>query len=239
MKPYAPFLITASALALLGQGCSPLGRTSESPATPAPITSPYQSSEPPTSMNPTPSGLAFPGVLPESETKKNVRITTAKGDMVIELLPDQGPNAASNFVYLIGKKYYDGIIFHRREPGFVIQGGDPLGVGTGGPGYQFADDTVKPVGQNPLIKKIPPEVMETLKSRFPPGHPLLTQGVMYAKGTLAMANAGPNTNGSQFFILLEDSPLTPDYSVFGRVTEGMDVVDAIQIGDVMTRVVIE
>jgi cyclophilin family peptidyl-prolyl cis-trans isomerase len=173
-------------------------------------------------MQPIPSGLAFPGVLPETETKKNVRITTAKGDIVIELLPDQGPNAASNFVYLIGKKFYDGIIFHRREPGFVIQGGDPLGVGTGGPGYKFADDVVKPAGQNPQLAQGPS-----------PSVPL------YKKGTVAMANAGPNTNGSQFFIMLEDVPLPPSYSVFGRVTSGMDVVDAIQIGDVMTRVVVE
>ena len=238
MKHHAPLLIAASALMLLGQGCFPLARTQTPPPTPAPVSPADQSSQS-TSMNSIPSDLVFPGVLPEAETQKNVRITTAKGDIVIELLPDQGPNAASNFVYLIGKKFYDGIIFHRREPGFVIQGGDPLGVGTGGPGYKFADDPVKPVEQNPYIKKIPPDVLVDLKTKLPPDHPLLTRGVLYARGTLAMANAGPNTNGSQFFILLGDSLLTKDYSVFGHVTAGMEVVDAIQIGDAMTTVVIE
>lgn len=153
------------------------------------------------------SKLAFPGVLPESETaNKIVRLQTTKGEIVFELLPKEGPNAASNFAYLAGKKFYDGLTFHRVEPGFVIQGGDPLGNGTGGPGYQFADDKVN---------------------------------LPYNKGIVAMANAGPNTNGSQFFIMLADNPLPPLYSVFGRVISGQDVVSKISVGDKMTSVTVE
>jgi cyclophilin family peptidyl-prolyl cis-trans isomerase len=151
--------------------------------------------------------LAFPGVLPESETaNKIVRLNTTKGEIVFELLPKEGPNAASNFVYLAKKKFYDGLTFHRVVPGFVIQGGDPLGNGTGGPGYSFQDDDVK---------------------------------LPYAKGIVAMANAGPDTNGSQFFIMLEDNPLPPAYSIFGRVLSGQDVVSKIQVGDVMSTVTVE
>ncbi len=148
----------------------------------------------------------FPGVLPKEQTDKRVRIQTPKGDIVIEILPDEGPNAASNFVYLVEKGFYDGLIFHRYEPNFVIQGGDPDGIGTGGPGYSFQDD---PVNSD------------------------------YDRGVVAMANAGPNTNGSQFFIMLDSVPLPPMYSIFGRVVEGLDVVDQIRVGDVMTAVKIE
>ncbi|MEO5928045.1 MAG: peptidylprolyl isomerase [Patescibacteria group bacterium] len=151
--------------------------------------------------------LAFPGVLPEAETaNKIVRVKTNKGEIVFELLPTEGPNAASNFVYLASKKFYDGLNFHRVEPGFVIQGGDPLGNGTGGPGYRFADDKVS---------------------------------MPYSKGIVAMANAGPNTNGSQFFIMLADNPLPPAYSIFGRVISGQEVVDKIGVGDTMTTVTVE
>jgi cyclophilin family peptidyl-prolyl cis-trans isomerase len=150
--------------------------------------------------------LAFPGILPKEETDKRVRLKTNKGEILFELLPDEGPNASSNFVYLVNKQYYDGLKFHRVEPGFVIQGGDPKGDGTGGPGYAFEDDKVN---------------------------------LPYDRGIVAMANSGPNTNGSQFFIMLGDTPLTPNYSVFGRVLEGMDVVDKIAIGDVMEVVTLE
>lgn len=152
------------------------------------------------------STYSFPGVLPESETNVKVKIKTSKGDIVVQLLPKEGPNAASNFVYLIKQKFYDGLTFHRYEPGFVIQGGDPIGNGTGGPGYRFADDKVN---------------------------------LSYDRGIVAMANAGANTNGSQFFIMLDNVPLPPSYSVFGRVVEGMDTVDKIRVGDVMSSVTIE
>jgi cyclophilin family peptidyl-prolyl cis-trans isomerase len=187
------------------------------PTSPAPTPSPT-----PTPMPTQPTGLKFPGVLPAAETNKKVLIKTSKGDIEVQVMPDQGPNAASNFIYLAKQKYFDGLTFHRREPGFVIQGGDPLGNGTGGPGYAFADDTVKPVGQNPLIGEGPAK-----------GY------VTYKRGTVAMANAGPDTNGSQFFIMLGDVPLPPSYSVFGKVLSGMEAVDAIAVGDVMTSVTIK
>ncbi len=154
-----------------------------------------------------PEKLAFPGILPAKETaNKRILIKTNKGNIVFDLLPNDGPKAASNFVYLVKHKFYDGLTFHRIVPGFVVQGGDPTGTGMGGPGYQFADDPVH---------------------------------VPYAQGIVAMANAGPNTNGSQFFIMLEDTPLPPAYSVFGRVVNGMDVVQKIAVGDTMTSVTIE
>ena len=142
----------------------------------------------------------------EEVTGKQVRITTAKGDILFELLPEEGPCAVSNFVTLVKQNYYDGLTFHRVEPEFVIQGGDPNGNGTGGPGYKFDDDKVN---------------------------------LPYEKGIVAMANRGPNTNGSQFFVMLGPVPLPPAYSVFGRVLEGQEVVDKIEIGDVMETVVLE
>lgn len=151
--------------------------------------------------------LAFPGVLPDTEiANKIVRIKTTKGEIVFEILPKEGPKAASNFVYLAKQKFYDGLTFHRVVPGFVIQGGDPLGNGMGGPGYSFEDDVVN---------------------------------LPYEKGIVAMANAGPDTNGSQFFIMLDNNPLPPAYSIFGRVISGQAVVEQIVMGDRMTEVTIE
>ncbi len=126
-------------------------------------------------------------------------IKTNFGDIVVQLLPEDAPLAVNNFVFLARQGFYDGVKFHRVVKGFVIQGGDPTGTGTGGPGYKFADEEV-------------------------------TRD--YIAGTLAMANAGPNTNGSQFFITLVDlsGQLPKNYTIFGLVTSGFDVVQ--QIGDV-------
>ena len=134
-------------------------------------------------------------------------LATERGDIEIELYTDGAPKAAANFVDLARKGYYDGVVFHRVVPGFVIQGGDGQHgkkasmnagrVGTGGPGYTFADE---PFGGD------------------------------YYRGAVAMANAGPNTNGSQFFICLADlsgGRLPKKYTLFGHVTKGLDVVDAI------------
>ncbi|HCC83323.1 TPA: peptidylprolyl isomerase [Candidatus Uhrbacteria bacterium] len=152
--------------------------------------------------------LKFPGVLSAEQINgKEVTISTAKGDIVIKLYPETAPNTVSNFVYLISQKFYDGVIFHRREEGFVIQGGDPTGTGRGGPGYSFADE--------------------------------LKDDKTYKRGTVAMANAGPNTNGSQFFVMLDDVALPHLYTIFGEVTQGMDVVDKIAVGDKMTSVIVE
>lgn len=136
---------------------------------------------------------------------KKARIKTSKGDIVFEFFTE-APMAASNFIFLANEGFYDGLTFHRRVDGFVIQGGDPKGDGTGGPGYQFSDEAV---------------------SRD------------YKRGIVAMANAGPNTNGSQFFIMLADNPLPKQYTIFGNVVLGMDAVDKIQVGDVMEKVTVE
>jgi cyclophilin family peptidyl-prolyl cis-trans isomerase len=139
-----------------------------------------------------------------ADATATVTLATEKGDIVIAVKGSLGPRAASNFLALVECGYFDGVVFHRLMPGFVIQAGDgefgrkpnvdPTRVGTGGPGYSFADDPVT---------------------------------APYARGTLAMANSGPDTNGSQFFICLADAGLDPSYSVFGTVTSGMDVVDII------------
>lgn len=123
-------------------------------------------------------------------------LETNKGTIGVEFFPEEAPATVNNFVSLARAGYYDGTPFHRIVKGFVIQGGDPTGTGTGGPGFQFDDE---PVSRD------------------------------YEKGILAMANAGPNTNGSQFFIVLGDlrGSLPKNYTIFGRVTDGMDVVDAI------------
>lgn len=225
MKQYLlPFLI----LTAFGAGCA-----ASTPAPSAPVPAPAatagqenptptdSSTSTPVSTTPNRTNLTFPGVLPADQvTNKSVTVKTAKGDIVFELLPASAPNAASNFVYLVGQHFYDGLTFHRREEGFVIQGGDPNGNGTGGPGYQFADDPV-PMSSDESAPFY-------VKDQMP----------IYKKGTVAMANAGPNTNGSQFFIMLDDKPLPPNYSVFGRVTSGMDVVAGIQVGDVMQSVTV-
>ena len=140
------------------------------------------------------STLAFPGVMPDDQINKKVLIKTSLGTIEIQIDPKAGPNAASNFVYLVKQHFYDGLIFHRVIPGFMIQGGDPTGTGRGGPGYMFKDDPVSG---------------------------------SYSKGIVAMANAGPDTNGSQFFIMVADVPLGPDYSIFGHVIKGQDVADKI------------
>jgi cyclophilin family peptidyl-prolyl cis-trans isomerase len=125
---------------------------------------------------------------------------TSHGAIELELFPDDAPKTVENFVKLSGDGFYDGVIFHRVIPDFMIQGGDPTGTGTGGPGYQFEDE--------------------------PNEHRVV-------RGALAMANAGPNTNGSQFFIVTAEATpwLDGKHTVFGRVTSGMDVVDRISAVD--------
>jgi peptidyl-prolyl cis-trans isomerase B (cyclophilin B) len=126
----------------------------------------------------------------------NATIRTNHGDIALELYPADAPKTVDNFVKLALDGFYDGIIFHRVIPDFMIQGGDPTGTGSGGPGYSFEDE----FNQHKI-----------------------------ERGALAMANAGPNTNGSQFFVVTADSCpwLDGKHTVFGNVTNGMDVVDAI------------
>ena len=191
-----------SAVMLMGVGCS--GGSSE-PEKPVDITFNQQPVEEKQGTMP---AWTFPGVLSLEEIqKKQIRVKTEKGDIVFELFADTAPKTVSNFVYLTTGGYYNGLTFHRREPGFVIQGGDPSGNGSGGPGYEFEDE--------------------------------LTDNLTYDRGIVAMANRGPNTNGSQFFVMLGSTPLPKAYTIFGRVTEGMDVVDKIAVGDKMTAVMVE
>jgi peptidyl-prolyl cis-trans isomerase B (cyclophilin B) len=126
----------------------------------------------------------------------NATLQTNHGAVEVELFADAAPKTVDNFVKLARDGFYDGVIFHRVIPDFMIQGGDPTGTGSGGPGYTFEDE----FNQHKVVR-----------------------------GALAMANAGPNTNGSQFFIVVADACpwLDGKHTVFGRVTNGMDVVDAI------------
>ena len=135
---------------------------------------------------------------PKMQIDKNKKyaavLKTTAGDIKIELNADKTPITVNNFVSLAKKDFYNNTIFHRVIKGFMIQGGDPNGDGTGSPGYRFDDEKFE--GE-------------------------------YTRGTIAMANAGPNTNGSQFFIMHKDQPLPKSYVIFGKVTEGLDVVDKI------------
>jgi cyclophilin family peptidyl-prolyl cis-trans isomerase len=142
--------------------------------------------------------LPPPAAVIDLNKTYSATIKTSMGDIKVDLFADQAPCTVNSFVALANQGFYDGLIFDRVVANFVDQGGDPLGTGTGGPGYQFVDE--------------------------------LDNDLTYSAGTLAMANSGANTNGSQFFIVDSDSgagQLSHSYTIFGQVTEGMDVVEAI------------
>ncbi|RUA23754.1 MAG: peptidylprolyl isomerase [Actinobacteria bacterium] len=132
------------------------------------------------------------------EKTYTAEMVTSLGTMTIHLDPIRAPETVNNFVFLARWRYYDGIVFHRVIKGFMIQGGDPEGSGSGGPGYRFKDELPAP-GR-------------------------------YELGSLAMANAGPNTNGSQFFVITGSSGvrLPPSYSLFGKAVSGFEVAQAIE-----------
>ena len=135
-----------------------------------------------------------PEMAIDPKKKYTATIETSAGTMTAEFFPEDAPATVNNWIFLAREGYYEGVIFHRVIPGFMIQGGDPTGSGSGGPGYKFNDEKVN--------RK-------------------------YTRGTLAMANAGPNTNGSQFFIMHADYGLPPQYTIFGKLISGEDVVDTI------------
>ena len=205
----APATIAALGLAVAVAACSSSGGASTPPAAEsvAPTSAAPESAAPGSPAAPGSSAAGSPAAegscptappepLAAGETRE-VTIETDQGDIVIEVEADLGPLAAGNFVALAECGFYDGIVFHRIIPDFVIQGGDPTGTGSGGPGYEFPNDPVS---------------------------------VPYERGVVAMANAGRDTNGSQFFIVLGDAALPPDYSVFGRVTSDMEIADEIAAG---------
>ncbi len=148
----------------------------------------------------------FIGILTMSETNSaaeslHASIVTSKGNIEIDLYPDKAPVTVGNFVNLVQRGYYNGLRFHRVIPNFMVQGGDPFGNGTGGPGYKFEDEF------DPSLKHTGP-------------------------GVLSMANAGPGTNGSQFFIThVKTEWLDGKHTVFGKVKKGQEVVNAIAQGD--------
>jgi cyclophilin family peptidyl-prolyl cis-trans isomerase len=190
--PIKQFILLVVLVALLTIGAKTLGRKTMSTVLPTPAPS------------------------QELAEQQKVKIATGKGDIVIELYTSDAPKTAKNFAQLTQKGYYNGLTFHRVEPGFVIQGGDPKGDGSGG------ESIYGP----------------TFEDELNPNTDSYKQG--YKKGVVAMANRGPNTNGSQFFIMLEDNPDLPkNYTIFGHVTSGLDVVEKIAVGDTMNKVTLE
>lgn len=189
------------------------GIASEAPvATPLPFATVDPAAQPGAATTDTSSRVdmysAAPALSIDTSKLYKATIETSKGNIVLELYPEYAPQTVNNFVFLARNGFYDGLKFHRVIEGFMIQGGDPAGNGTGGPGYQFADE----VEGNPLV---------------------------HDRGVISMANSGPNTNGSQFFITREPQPhLNGLHTVFGKVLEGQEAVDAMQQDDVMTKVTI-
>lgn len=138
-----------------------------------------------------------------------VQMKTSKGDVTLQLDAANAPNTVNNFVFLACDGFYDGLTFHRVEPGFVVQGGDPQGNGSGGPGYRFDNEISANLNHD-------------------------------SAGVISMANSGPNTNGSQFFITLGPARhLNGGYNAFGRVTAGMEAVNGIRVGDRIVGVGVE
>lgn len=195
------------AMGFMGAGCE----KKDKPAAVAPIiNAPYAEGEAQKMTNET----VVPSVAQEEQTSTEqvtqelplqnnmhlITLTTNYGDIQFSTYDADAPKTVQNFVTLALKGFYDKVIFHRVIKGFMIQGGDPSGNGTGGPGYTFEDEL------NPAT--------ESYKNG-------------YKRGVVAMANAGPNTNGSQFFIMHQDYPLPNSYSIFGKVVKGQEVVDAI------------
>ena len=151
---------------------------------------------------------AAPEMQIDVEKNYLVSIETSRGTIELELYSQHAPQTVNNFVFLAGQGFYDGVSFHRVIPNFMVQGGDPTGIGSGGPGYRFEDECE--------------------------GNPLT-----HERCVISMANAGPNTNGSQFFITHLPTPhLDGKHTVFGKVTAGEDIVDAIEQGDTMISVTV-
>lgn len=206
MKPM--ILISALATALFLIACSlPTAPVPTSAPTSAPVAQPTarpsgagnasSSSQGQTGSGSSKKYAAPPQMSIDQSAGYTAKIKTNKGNIVIELFPASAPKTVNNFVFLASEGFYNGIIFHRVIPNFMIQGGDPTGTGTSGPGYKFEDEIDAKLG-------------------------------FEKPGILAMANSGPNTNGSQFFITTASTPhLNGNHTIFGKVLEGQDVADII------------
>jgi peptidyl-prolyl cis-trans isomerase B (cyclophilin B) len=152
---------------------------------------------------------AAPAMALDTSKTYSATIRTNRGDITVDLFAKDAPATVNNFVFLARDGFYDGVAFHRVIPDFMVQGGDPTGTGSGGPGYKFHDEVF--------------------------GNPH-----KHGTGSLSMANAGPNTNGSQFFITHSPQPhLNGKHTVFGAVTSGQNIVNAIRQGDKITSVEIQ
>lgn len=188
--------ISVGAATAFAQAATPVA----APATPtgSPVAATGCWANPPITTAGYPMWDSAPQMVIDPARTYTATIETNRGNIVVQLNASTAPTTVNNFVCLTRAGYYDFTVFHRIIQNFMIQGGDPTGTGTGGPGYQFNDEL--PQGDTP-----------------------------YVRGTLAMANAGPNTNGSQFFIVQQDQPaeFPKNYSIFGQVTEGLDVLDAL------------
>lgn len=151
---------------------------------------------------------SLPAMQIDPKRSYRAKLETQRGAIELELYAQHAPQTVNNFVFLARQGFYDGVTFHRVISNFMIQGGDPTGTGSGGPGYRFEDETKN----NPLT---------------------------HETGVISMANAGPNTNGSQFFITHSPQPhLNGKHTVFGRVVTGQDVVNSVRQGDRITKATI-
>ncbi len=168
-------------------------KTEPAPAAETPVPKPAANPNPKPAMTKQQYPEA-PAMTIDASKAYTATLETDKGTIEIELNAKATPTTVNNFVFLAREKFYDATVFHRTIPGFMIQGGDPMGTGMGGPGYRFDDEAFD--GE-------------------------------YERGVVAMANAGPDTNGSQFFIMHADYALPKNYVIFGKVTKGLEVVDAI------------
>jgi cyclophilin family peptidyl-prolyl cis-trans isomerase len=187
-KTYIISIILISALVF--SGC--IKNKSKTTSTPTPVPSKAAPTKKPMTKT-----LSKPTMTIDAEKTYSAVIKTNMGNISVKLFADKSPITVNNFVYLAKEKFYDNVVFHRIIKDFMIQGGDPLGTGTGGPGYSFEDE----FNDEKLVK-----------------------------GSLAMANSGPDTNGSQFFIVTKDSTpwLDGKHTNFGIVTDGIDIVDKIE-----------
>lgn len=199
MKRPAVIIATLAVIVIVAVLLRIFATPANQPSSPA-VGSPENPAAPAVSNDAQPvADVNSPSLSPPNDMHR-ITISTNYGDIQFETYDADAPKTVENFITLANKGFYNGLTFHRVIKGFMIQGGDPNGNGTGGPGYQFADEL------NPSA--------EAYKNG-------------YKRGVVAMANAGPNTNGSQFFIMHQDYPLPNNYTIFGHVVVGQDVVDKI------------